>query len=145
MTRELHKPDLCIGSFKLWVHGREFPESDDYWDGNWLDVAVTCTGKSSVAHAEGSILHLSELQEWLDECKQIYTSLSGEAHLNCMEPNIDVKIRMKNRGCCELLVSLAHDPLYETHSFVFDLDQSYLPPLIQNLETLLHSYPLNGS
>jgi len=135
-------PDLCIENFKLWILGRQFPDSNDYWDGNWLDVAVTCTGESSSVRAGGSILHLSELQKWLTECKQIYAALSGEAHLSCMEPNMDVKIKMESRGRCKFFVSLSNDPLIEKHSFIFELDQSYLPPFIQSLETLLHSYPL---
>jgi len=142
--KESHPPDLSICSFELWIFGRQFPDADDYWDGNWLDVTAKCCGTSSIVHAHGSILHLSELQQWLVECKQVYTTLSGEAHLRCMEPNIDVKIQMKERGACELLVSLTNDHLYEQHSFCFEIDQSYLPKLIENLETVLYSYPLKG-
>jgi len=137
-------PDLCIENFKLWVIGRQFPDATDYWDGNWLDVAVNYTGNSSDVRVGGSILHLSELQKWLIECKQIYATLSGEAHLKCMEPNLDVKIKMEIRGRCKFFIFLSNDPLIEKHSFIFELDQSYLPPLIQSLEALLHSYPLKG-
>ncbi len=138
------KPDLCIEGFEIWIFGRQFPESDDYWDGNWLDVAARCTGESAVVKARGSILHLSELDKWLHECKQVHASLSGMAHLSCMEPNIDVKITMDKRGRCELVVCLTPDHLSQEHSFIFELDQSYLPSLIQSLEAILHSYPLKG-
>jgi hypothetical protein len=140
--KTLNKPHLCIGNFELWILGRQIPEADDYWDGNWLVVAARCTGESAVVEAGGPIIHLSELQKWLVECKQVYASLSGEAHLSCMEPNLDVKIKMENRGQCELSVSLTPNPLNQQHSFIFELDQSYLPLLIQNLESILQAYPL---
>lgn len=142
--KELRDPDFCIGGFELWISGRQFPESNDYWDGNWLDVLARCTADSSVVQASGSILHLSELKKLITECKQIYDTLSGDAKLECMEPNIGLKIEMGNAGHCELTVSITPDHLYQKHSFIFDLDQSYLPSLIKNLELILHSYPLKG-
>ncbi len=51
---------------------------------------------------------------------------------------------MKNVGHCELTVSITPDHLYQEHSFIFDLDQSYLPPLLKSLELIMHSYPLKG-
>ena len=141
---ELRKADLCIETFELWILGRQFPSSEDYWDGNWLDVLARCSGESSMVETGGSILHLSELQKFLNESKQMYNTLSGKAHLDCMEPNINLKIGMKNRGQCELFVSITPDHLYEKHSFIFDLDQTYLPPLISSLEFIINSYPLRG-
>lgn len=137
-------PDFSIGGFELWIYGRQFPKSDDYWDGNWLDILARCTANSSVVQVDGSILHLTELHELMVECKQIYNTLSGEAELKCMEPNIGLKIKMKNRGHCELTVSITPDHLYQEHSFIFDLDQSYLPPVLKDLEQILYSYPMKG-
>lgn len=48
LEKEPRAPDFCIGGFKLWVYGREFPESHDYWDGNWINVVVRCTRSSFV-------------------------------------------------------------------------------------------------
>ncbi|WP_194847702.1 hypothetical protein [Candidatus Neptunochlamydia vexilliferae] len=53
--KELHKPDLSIGGFELWVHGCEFPKSDDYWDGNWIVVTACCTTPFAIVQTEGSI------------------------------------------------------------------------------------------
>jgi hypothetical protein len=38
----LGAPDLQIAGLRLWVHDRQFPMADDYWDGNWLQVTVHC-------------------------------------------------------------------------------------------------------
>ena len=141
---KLQNPDFCIGGLEVWIYGRQFPESDDYWDGNWLNVVARCTANSSVVQAAGSILHLSELYALMIECKQIYDTLSGEAKLECIEPNIGLKLRMANGGYCELTVSITPDNLYQEHSFIFDLDQSYLPELFNSLERILYVYPIKG-
>lgn len=142
--KELEAPDFCIGGFELWVYGRQFPDLDDYWDGNWLNVIARCKADSSEVRAAGSIIHLTELYTLMVECKQIYDTLSGEAKLECMEPNIGLKIKMGNAGHCELTVAITPDNLYQEHSFVFDLDQSYLLPLFKSLEQILDTYPIRG-
>ena len=38
----LGKPDLRVAGFQLWVHGREFPDAQDEWDGNWLRLTAHC-------------------------------------------------------------------------------------------------------
>jgi hypothetical protein len=32
------EPDLKLDGFSLWVFGRQFPDANDYWDGNWLPL-----------------------------------------------------------------------------------------------------------
>ena len=39
---DLGVPDLKLAGLQLWVHGREFPESEDADDGNWLRVTAHC-------------------------------------------------------------------------------------------------------
>jgi hypothetical protein len=48
---ELQNPDFCIGGLEVSIYGRQFPESDDYWDGNWLNVIACCTANSSTVSA----------------------------------------------------------------------------------------------
>jgi hypothetical protein len=36
----LGPPSLKIDGFALWVHGRQLPESQDFYDGNWLNVTA---------------------------------------------------------------------------------------------------------
>lgn len=138
------RPDLQIAGLDLWIHGRQFPDSEDYWDGNWLEITARCSCNSAFVQVRGSILHLSELHKLTSECQQIYASLSGEAHLQCMEPNLGLKITMKNLGRCELSVFITPDHLLQEHNFTFEIDQSYLSPFVKNLEFILDAYPLKG-
>lgn len=138
--------DICIGNFELWIYGREFPEADDYWDGNWLNSAARCSTASSQVGINGPFIHLTELRQWLTDLKDMYASLEGEARLKCMEPNLDLSIKVNKRGNCTMTVHITPDPLCEQHVFVFaDLDQSYLLPVIDSLEKIFKIYPLKGT
>ncbi|HEY4193480.1 MAG TPA: hypothetical protein VGM46_12610, partial [Mesorhizobium sp.] len=54
-------PDIKFDIFRLWVIGRQFPNSDDYWDGNWLNVRAEVRANGAIIEVIGAILHLSEL------------------------------------------------------------------------------------
>jgi len=85
------------------------------------------------------------LQAWLVKCEQMNALLSGKAHLNCIEPNLKLKLKMKERGNCEFLVSISSDTPYHEHTFLFEIDQSYLTLITQSLKALLAAYPLKAT
>ncbi|GGZ44510.1 hypothetical protein GCM10011273_34090 [Asticcacaulis endophyticus] len=60
-------PDIKMKHLDIWVHGREFPDSDEYWDSNWLRATAHCSLSGARVTASGSILHLSEIHSWLTE------------------------------------------------------------------------------
>jgi hypothetical protein len=137
-----HKADLSLEGFQLWEYGRQFPDAEDFWDGNWLSVSVKCETDSSRVETGGPIIHLSELLKFLNECKLVYRDLSGKATLNCMEPELRLVIEMQSRGRFDFIVWITPDHLSESHSFTFNSDQSYLLPFLNDLEKLLRKYPL---
>lgn len=139
---ELRKPDIKLGGFALWIEGREFPDSDDYWDGNWLQVRARCTADSAVVETSGPIIRVPELQKLMDECKQILATYSGEAATDCLEPYLNIKITMQALGRCILTVDITPDTLYQEHTFLFDLDQSYLIEFVKSLDRVLCMYEL---
>jgi hypothetical protein len=61
MTKDfdnLGEPDLKLAGFQLWVHSRQFPQEEDYWDGNWVNVTAHCAGKGASVWVRGAIIHL---------------------------------------------------------------------------------------
>jgi hypothetical protein len=39
---DVHRlPDLTFGPLRLWALGRQFPDSSDQWDGNWLTADIS--------------------------------------------------------------------------------------------------------
>ncbi len=143
-TEELGEPDLQIAGLQLWIHRREFPESKDYWDGNWLIVTVHCCAFGADVWVSGPILNLSELHQWMVECESMYASLLGEANIERMEPNLSVKLKMTQLGQIDMWVYITPNHLYQEHCFKFEIDQSYLLGLINSLKIIFRSYPIRG-
>lgn len=138
------EPDLMIGGLWLWVHGRQFPESHDYWDGNWVVVTAECRYPQSWVRTEGPIIHLGEIAEFLKGCEALYAKLQGSAVLSCMEPSLRAELTAGQFGHIHLVVSLTPDHLAEQHTFRSELDQSFLPAIMTGCQALLQRFPLKG-
>ena len=148
MTRDLEKlgtPDLQLVGFQLWAHNRQFPNSNDYWDSNWLNVTAHCGAEGASVWTNGSILHLGEVSQFLSGLKQIYATLQGEAELPCMEPELNIKLRVTTPGKMDVEVHITPNIANQEHCFHFEIDQSYLPGAISGCEALLSKYPIKNA
>ncbi|WP_035547046.1 hypothetical protein [Burkholderia sp. 9120] len=138
----LAEPSLQIGRLKLWVHGRQFPLAQDYWDGNWLQVTALCGSASSTVSTVGPIVHLGELVQLLEECERLYESLSGIAKLDCMEPNLGVTLTAKTSGHVDVRIHITPNHMLEKHEFTESFDQTFLPAIIAQCREILIEHPL---
>jgi hypothetical protein len=135
-------PDIELSILRLWVHERQVPDAQDFWDGNWVNATVHCGAQGANVWVEGPILHLSELQRWLEDCERMYVTLSGTVELKCMEPYLYVRMSMTKTGRIDAKVSVTADHLWQTHEFEFSIDQSYLPGMAQGCREVLGRVPL---
>jgi hypothetical protein len=138
----LGPPEISLAGLQIWVHGRQFPDQQDYWDGNWLRVTAHCGGQGASVWVSGSIIHLSELLDWRDQTDQMRQTLSGMAALACMEPDLRVELKMESLGQITMTVRITPEHLSQQHSFEFAIDQSYLPGFLRECGEVLGEYPI---
>jgi len=143
-VENLGEPDLAIAGLRIWVHGRQFPDSEDYWDGNWLNVSVCCSALGAEVWTNGSILHMSEVAGWLSSCIQVNKTLSGQANLETMESEIHMKLSADSLGHLGMEVQITPNISEQEHTFRFDIDQSFLSALIAGLKRVVELYPIKG-
>jgi hypothetical protein len=137
-------PQLEVGGFKLWVHGRQFPDSDDSWDGNWLRVTGHCSGAGGSVSVTGSILDAVSVLRFRDQLDSLREALQGEAVLDSVEPNLAVRLRASDGlGHIAARVEITPDHLSEGHWFEYELDQSYLPGVMRQCDAILAEYPVH--
>jgi len=143
-VENLGEHDLEIAGLRVWIHGRQFPDSTDYWDGNWLRVTAYCTYQSAV-RVHGSLIHLREIAGLLQGCERLYQTLEGRAALECLEPNLRVELVAETGGHIHVVISITPDHMSETHSFTDGFDQTYLPPVIAACKRILERFPMRGA
>jgi hypothetical protein len=132
------------GGIRLKVLGLSHPDSTDFWDGNWLRTSV-------VAHVGGftgsyaTDLRADEFRKFCEELRQLYQTLRGDATFETLEGqvvlvfsgdglgHVAVKAELMDRAGTANLLRCA-----------FDIDQTYLPAIIESLRTLDATWPVLG-
>jgi hypothetical protein len=137
-------PDITLGPLKIWISGRQFPDSNEYWDANWLSGRAICEGAGSHVQVSGAFMHLRELKKWKEDLETFRQTLKGAVELPTMEPALKVKIEGQKAatGHLDCEVSITGEHLSECHRFSFTTDQSYLPGLLSQLASVLREYPI---
>ncbi len=143
-AENLGAPDIKLEGLQIWIHGRQFPSEKDYWDGNWLNVTAHCGAQGADVWTSGAILHVPDIARWLDSLEWMNKSLSGEADLVSLEPELVVELKMDSPGKISMRVEITPDNITQEHNFQFEIDQSYLVGLIESCRRVLAKYPIRG-
>jgi hypothetical protein len=139
------EPSLQVAGFRLWIHGRQFPESDDFWDGNWLRVTAHCDAPSSSVWTEGAILMATDLERFGQQCRKLVNGEVPAACLDPLEPELSLSVTATDRaGHLTACVEITPDHLRQRHRVEFEMDQTYLPQIIGQCERIVNEYPIRG-
>jgi len=130
-----------IAGFKLMVMGRQFPDAQDYWDGNWLNVRCECKASGARVEAQGPLVHLSEIAELLNGLKALSEGNGKKANVDFIEPELGLRFEVGSRGDLKFEVRLTPNALEQSHRFDFAIDLSYLPVAIGQCKAILDAYP----
>jgi hypothetical protein len=141
-VERLGEPDLDLAGLKLWVHGYQFQDADDYWDGNWLRATAVCSANGASVLVSGPFIRNTEIQDWQRAVDVLYMKPEGQAALECMEPGLAVTLKAASLGSVEMNVEITPDHLTQEHKFNFSIDQSYLSRLSSQCARLLENFPI---
>ena len=141
---KIGEPDIELSGLQIWVHGRQFPDNEDYWDANWLNITAHCGAQRASVWVSGSIIQLSDIDHLMAGAKALYKDLKGKAELPCIEPELFVELEAKSLGQISMTVKITPDNLSQSHEFIFEVDQSFLPKLIADCDAVLKKYPIKG-
>ena len=138
-------PAIELGDFQLTVHRRQFPDEQDRWDGNWLQVTAQCAQAGAIVAAGGPIVDAADLERFRDELLALHRAPSGQAELHGAEPHVRVRVSaVAGLGDLRVRVELTPEPQSQGHWFEFPIDSSYLPAAIRQLDTVLGLFPVRG-
>jgi hypothetical protein len=134
--------DIKLAGLSIWIHGHQYPDATDYSDGNWLRVTARCSATGSEVEVSGAFLHLPEIIEWMKASERLHETLTGSANLECIEPELGVKLEAKPGGQIQMPVNITPNNLTQQHSVKFEIDQSYLSSLTSECRKIIQKFPV---
>jgi hypothetical protein len=126
------------------VLAREYPNSSDYWDGNWVISTVKVEIPGYYVDFNAS-LRTDDIRDFVNDLKLMNRHLSGKAILKNLDSFIHFEGEMNKLGHIEW----SGETCYPGGSgalltFEFVSNQSYLEGLIKELEDITYVYPVIG-
>jgi hypothetical protein len=143
--QDFGEPALKVAGFQLWIHGWQFPDADDYDDGNWLRVTAHCGGSGASVWAQGAIVMVTDIDRFGHQCAAMLRGDSSSAVLDPFEPELKVSLEAADRvGHIRAQVEITPDHLAQYHKMQFEVDQSYLGRIIHQCSAIMKEYPIRG-
>ncbi|HEU4579666.1 MAG TPA: hypothetical protein VFS67_15515 [Polyangiaceae bacterium] len=143
-------PEIVIGSeasehIAIAVTRREFPESTDYWDGNWVYATVRIRVGAFRGEYEAQ-LRTDEIAHLRSGLVHLHAELSGNASFESMEEWLKMSIEGDGRGHFVAKCEARDQPgTGNTLRFELRFDQTELPPVIAALDAVLAAFPVKGA
>lgn len=135
-------PDILFCGFSLWIDQRQFPDTTDFWDSNWLLIRARMEASGARIDCGGPILMTADIRHFRDKLAAMIDTLRGEAILKGLEPELDLELRINKRGHVEATIEITPDHLNQHHRFTIETDQTYLPDLLRSCDAILERFPV---
>lgn len=141
----LGKPDLSICAFHLWITARSYPDSYDYWDGNWLNVVANCSSQGAAVTVIGTLIHLPEIVRLRKVCSELHRTSVGAQEIAFLEPNLHMKFDLGHTDKGTFTLRITPDHMSQHHEFEFSIDQSFLSGIVSQCDGILAKFPIKNA
>lgn len=121
---------------------RNYPDSSNYYDVNWVATQVHAAVPGYTADFNGDLLAF-EIENFAQQLKQVYSGKSNICSFSSLEGLINITGTMDKLGHVVWSIETRY-PVGTGAKFNFTLaaDQTYLPDLIASLELVTKEFPV---
>jgi hypothetical protein len=143
----MSKPNSChikLAGFELTVLGRQFPNSHDVWDGNWLNVVCTCQDAPLKIKATGAFMTESEIEDLQSKLVEAKSKTIDRIRVEIIEPTLNLFLSSTPEKQILLQVDLQPDGKYQSEKFEFRLNHDEIDIAIAECQAVLRAYPRRG-
>jgi len=116
-------------------------------DKDWAAIHLQAVAEIELAgqvwvRVAGPFLTMGDIASFLDELRQMHQKAGRMAELCSFGPSFSLRLVVSSTGSIAAHLELTPDPLTQTHTFELQLDQTNLPGIIRQLETILERFPV---
>jgi hypothetical protein len=134
-------------SITITVQKRAYPNSTDFWDGNWLVSPIEFEIGEFAGVVSQAMLRTDEIERFQTSLRDLYERNEGEALLPSLENWIELRMRGDGIGHVEVQGEIRDAASGYGNELSFSLigiDQTYLPEVLGQLDAILEAYPVIG-
>ena len=122
-----------------------YPDAEMSWDRNWIESHIEISAAPFHGKYRASLMTV-DFEKFKRELRRVYKDLSGVTAFNCLEDDIEIKI--KGDGLGHFAATCTGKDTTNIHgsklSFHLDFDQTQIPELINQLDEITKAFPIFG-
>lgn len=112
------------------------PKAKNSWDKNWLTAKTKFQLGSFIGEYEFNA-QIEDFNNFLNQVENQYNNLIGESNFQSREDQVEIKLELDKSGIIEVNFELTDKVgVGNNLNGNFQIDQSYLPKLIEQLESI---------
>jgi hypothetical protein len=124
---------------------RSYPDAEDFWEGNWLKVAVAVRAGAFQGAFEAD-LRSDELQAFFEQLQALPGAAEGKAALQSAEGWVTVRLVLDQRGRLDGTCEVQDDPaMGSSLRFALGPEPAQLAPMLAALARILKAFPVVGT
>ena len=128
----------------ITILGRNRPDCEDYWDGNWVGASVEVAAGGFRGEVSGD-LRTEELAAFHSELRTARRVPGRGCPISTLEEWFSLAITGDGHGHMELSCEVRDQPgVGNTLAFRLALDQTYLRPMVDQLGRAVSDLPVVG-
>jgi hypothetical protein len=128
---------------KLLILNYANPNSNDFWDGNWLNVKILIKvgGFNGDYNAQLRNINFLDLKKGLEN---LYNKLDGFAEFHCIEDYLGIKIKGDGLGHFTAdCFAIDYPGIYGNKlKFSLEFDQTEISELTKMIDLIIEKYPI---
>jgi hypothetical protein len=132
-----------IGKLEIKVLRRSNSETDDYWDGNWLEseIRISVSGFNALY---GTNLRVDDLQDFYEKLIDLQNNNINEAEFTTMEEGLYLHCESTTNGMIQCNGKAIND-IGNCLYFKIQTDLASLDAFIDEIKVVLEFYPSIGN
>jgi hypothetical protein len=128
---------------QILVDKYSYPNSNDFWDGNWMDTKINIKAGAFI----GSFVAQIRNVDFLDFNKglgNLYNKLDGFANFNCLEDFLEIKIKGDGLGhfSADCIANDKQTISGNKLEFSLEFDQTEIISLTNMIDKILDKFPI---
>jgi len=132
--------------FVLKAVGREFPDINDYWDGNWILFSISLVMPGLSVEVTDPCIRVDELEAFLLELRSFSLGHLNAVESSFREPVVSIGVQTPEPGQQDLLarieINVFTDDGVAGTVAEMDLGNDSLDLFIRGIEDILRDYPV---
>ncbi|MFT4707204.1 MAG: hypothetical protein ACI9PU_001044 [Ascidiaceihabitans sp.] len=139
--------DFQMGPLTLSVKSYADDVSSDFYEANWLNIAVKCPTDEGDVAFQSPCLMTTDLFDFMDEISDLLAGQGRQAYLVSLEPQVDVRIA-RGDGPDTFTLEVELTPNAEDDEDIYDaatiVTRAEVEAMVKQAEQVIEAFPVRG-